>query len=432
MPDLAQLKRTARFAAMLYLTKGVVQYAGRIQGKPLARASIYPWYADPYPQYERIRDEGALVPAIARGVYATAEHDVCKQVLASRDFGTVGRDEVGPFERQIDLSLLEMDPPDHTRVRRVAAPAFTPRRMAAYETRIEALMHEIVDRAQAAGSFDLQQLISAPLPISVISQLLGVDEVDDEAFMRYGTALGGLLDGPQSLRHVREAIAARDALRAMFIPLIEERRREPREDMLTTLAQHEGEQITADEMMPLCTLLLVAGFETTVNLIGNSIHQLMRHRDQWEALTAEPALAANVVEETLRFDPPVQLTSRVARADVEVAGRRIRKGSWVIPIVAAAGRDPKVFTEPQSYDITREDAGNHLAFSSGIHYCIGAPLARLEATIAVRIIAERMPSLELAGKVPIRRSRVIRGVRRLPVRVTPARSAVRSTPLSAS
>lgn len=429
LPSREESVRTARFLSSLYLTKCYLQYAGRVRANPLARAWISPWHANPYPQYERIRAEGPIARGIAKGVYTTADHDICRQVLTSRSFGTVGRDDNSPFGRVVDLSLLEMDPPDHTRVRRVAAPAFTPRRMAAYEARIEALAREFVDRAIAAGSFDLQKLIAAPLPIAVISQLLGVDEVDDAAFVRYGKALGGLLDGPQSLRHVREATTAREALRGMFAPLIAQRRTDPREDMLTTIAQHEGDTISADEMMPLCTLLLIAGFETTVNLVGNAVHQLMRHRDQWDRLVEDPALAAGAVEETLRFDPPVQLTSRVAHEDVEVGGRLLRKGSWVIPILAAAGRDPKVFDQPDRYDITRADASNHLAFSSGIHYCVGSSLARLEATIVLRVIAERMPTLRLNGKAPIRPSRVIRGVRRLPVTVEASRPP--ASPVSA-
>lgn len=418
-----ELARTAQFLSSLYLAKFYLQYVGRVRGNPLARAWISPWHTNPYAQYERIRAEGPIARGLAKGVYTTADHDVCRQVLTSRSFGTVGRDDNSPFDRVVDLSLLEMDPPDHTRVRRVAAPAFTSRRMAAYEARIETLVQEIVDRAIAQGSFDLQKLIAAPLPIAIISQLLGVDDVDDVVFMRYGTALGGLLDGPQSVRHIREATSARDALRDLFEPLIEQRRTDPREDMLTTLAQHEGETISADEMMPLCTLLMVAGFETTVNLIGNAIHQLMQHRDQWDRLVEDPGLAAGAVKETLRFDPPVQLTSRIAREDIEIGGRLVRKGSWVIPILAAAGRDPKVFDQPGRYDIKRADASNHLAFSSGIHYCVGASLARLEATIALRVIAERMPTLRLNGKVPIRPSRVIRGVRRLPVTVEASRPA---------
>lgn len=414
------LGRKARFLRQLYLTKGFLQYSAWVRGNAFARAQVFPWHTDPYPQYERIRVAGPLVGGLAHGVFITVDHDICRQVLTSRSFGVRGRDEASPFQREGDISLLDMDPPDHTRIRRVAAPAFTPRRMAAYEQRIEASMHELADQAVRAGSFDLQQLIAAPLPISVISQLLGVDAVDQEAFVRYGNILGGLLDGPRSLRHLREAAEARAALRAMFEPLIEQRRTDPREDMLTTLAQHEGETITADEMMPLCNLLLIAGFETTVNLIGNAIHQLMRHRDQWQRLVDDPALAAGAVEETLRFDPPVQMTSRICQEDTEIGGRRLRRGAVVIPVIAAAGRDPDMFSDPQRYDITR-DATGHLAFSAGVHYCVGASLARLEATIALRVIAERMPHLRLDGKVAIRPSRVIRGVRRLPVRVGAAR-----------
>lgn len=309
-----------------------------------------------------------------------------------------------------------MNPPDHTRVRRVAAPAFTPRRMAAYETSIEKTVHQLLDDAERQGSFDLQRALSAPLPITVISELLGVPDADSDTFLRYGTALGSALDGIQSMRHARRAYEAKYALERMFGRLIEERRSDPRDDMITLLSQQEGEAIKASEMLPLCQLLLVAGFETTVNLIGNAVHQLLRHPDQWELLVADPeGRAPGVVEETLRFEAPVQFTSRVAMNDTEIHGHEVPKDRWVLIGLGGTGRDPKTFARPHEFDITRTDNADHLAFSSGIHYCVGAPLARLEAQVALRLLAERMPRLHLTGAVPIRRSVTIRGVQRLPV-----------------
>ncbi|MFV0532761.1 MAG: cytochrome P450 [Cumulibacter sp.] len=427
LPTRAELSAKAKFLSQLYLTRGYLHYAARVRGDAFARASVFPWHTDPYPQYERLRAQGPLSKGVIKGVFTTVDHALCKQVLTRRDFGVAGRDDQDALDTQGNISLLQLDPPDHTRIRRVAAPAFTPRRMALYEQRIEALMHELADEAVRADRFDLKKLIAAPLPISVISQLLGVDDIDNDAFTRYGNILGGLLDGPQSLRHMREADQARSALRDMFVPLIEQRRLDPREDMLSTLAQHEGESISADEMIPLCNLLLIAGFETTVNLIGNAIHQLLRHRDQWRRLVDDPSLAAGAIEETLRYDPPVQMTSRIYQGDepTEIGGITLRPGGVIIPVLAGAGRDPQVCTDPQRYDITRQDATGHLAFSAGIHYCVGAPLAKLEATVALRVIAERMPQLQLDGKVDIRETRVIRGVRTLPVRVTADVAAAR-------
>lgn len=410
-----QLKMTAAFLADLYSAKARTRWAAYVRGNPLARATLRPWRGDPYRQYEILRARGPLVPGLDPDAVATVSHSMCKQVLKHRSFGTDGREGVGRDAAEFNLSLLEMDPPDHTRVRRVAAPAFTPRRMAVYAESIEQLVGRLVDDALTKGRFDLQKEISAPLPISVISELLGVPDADYEVFTQYGAVLGGALDGIQSLRHGRQALQARARLGRMFDRLIEERRTDPRDDLLTVLAQNEDEAIRPEEMLPLCTLLLVAGFETTVNLIGNAVHQLMRHRDQWDLLTADPSLAGQAIEETLRYDPPIQLTSRICKADTEIDGSPIKRGTWVVTVIGGANRDPEAFPDPARFDITRTDNTDHLAFSSGIHYCIGAPLAKLEAEAALRVIAERMPDLRIAGKVPMRGSTIVHGVRELPV-----------------
>lgn len=416
-PDADQLKAVAAFLKNLYGTKARVRWAAYVRKDPLSRARLNPWRDDPYVQYELVRQQGVLVPGIFPDVSATVSHSMCKQVLKHRSFGVDGREGVGREDDSFNLSLLEMDPPDHTRLRRVAAPAFTPRRMAAYGENIEKLVGQLVDDARVRGTFDLQTAVAGPLPISVISELLGVPDADYEVFTKYGAALGSALDGIQSLRHAREAMTARAQLTEMFERLIEQRRTDPRDDLLTVLAQNEGEAIKPDEMMPLCTLLLVAGFETTVNLIGNAVHQLMLHRDQWDLLVADPSLAGQAIEETLRYDPPIQLTSRVCNEDVEIDGQPIRQGHWIVTVIGGANRDPQAFSDPARFDITRTDNTDHLAFSSGVHYCIGAPLAKLEAEAALRVIAERMPTLRLAGDVPLRGSTIIHGVRELPVTV---------------
>lgn len=415
-PTLAELRMIRTFATTMYVEKAKRRYAAWVQADPLARAGLAPWHTDPYPMYEQVRARGPLSKTRVPGVRVSMDHDVCQAVLKSRDFGVVGREAPGRESGEIDLSLLDMNPPDHTRVRRVAAPAFTPRRMAAYETSIEKVVHQLLDDAEREGTFDLQRRLSAPLPIAVISELLGVPDADADTFLRYGTALGSALDGIQSMRHARRAYEAKYALERMFARLIEERRTDPRDDMITLLSQQEGEAIKASEMLPLCQLLLVAGFETTVNLIGNAVHQLLRHPDQWELLAADPEThAAGVVEETLRFEAPVQFTSRVAMRDTEIHGIDVPADRWVLIGLGGTGRDPKTFARPHEFDITRTDNTDHLAFSSGIHYCVGAPLARLEAQVALRLLAERMPRLRLAGTVPIRRSITIRGVQKLPV-----------------
>jgi cytochrome P450 len=193
------------------------------------------------------------------------------------------------------------------------------------------------------------------------------------------------------------------------------RRREPTDDVLSVIAAAENETVHPHEMVPLCVLLLIAGFETTVNLISNATLALLDHPDQWAALRDDPGLAGAAAEETLRFDPPVQRTSRFALQDVELDGHHVRKDQLIVALIGAANRDPAVYAEPARFDITRARSAEHLAFSAGIHYCIGQPLARLEGAIALRTLVERMPKLHRAGRVVRRASTGIRGPLHLPV-----------------
>jgi len=287
--------------------------------------------------------------------------------------------------------------------------------MAGYRPRIERTVDELLDRAAAAGEFDLVPAYAAPLPIAVITDLLGIPDADTEAFSRYGRVIGSALGGVRSLRHARELQANLVKLRTLFTDLFELRRREPGDDVISLLVAAEGDQIKPAEMMPMCVLLLVAGFETTVNLIGNGVLALLDHPEQWDALRADPALAPRAVEEVLRYDPPVQRTVRVALEPVELVGRTVRKGQLVSTLIGAANRDPEVYERPGAFDIARQPEVDHLAFSSGIHYCVGQPLATLEATIALRLLAERMPRLRRVGPVKRRNATIIRGPIHLPV-----------------
>ena len=219
----------------------------------------------------------------------------------------------------------------------------------------------------------------------------------------------------QSLAHARRLIAAERELTRIFTGLFELKRREPGEDVISRLVAVEGDTIQPDELVPLCKLLLIAGFETTVNLIGNTVMALLEHPDQWRLLTENPQLAERAVEETLRFDAPVQRTVRHAGQDVVLRGTAVNAGQSMVLLIGGANRDPEAYPDPDRYDILRESSVDHLAFSAGIHYCLGAPLARLEATIAVRSLAERFPDLARSGPARRRPGSVIRGLQTFPV-----------------
>lgn len=419
-----QVRQAAAFTTMLYRGRWDRWYAGRFEGDMLARLRLREGRRDPYAVYEQMRAQGPMIPT-RLGNWATTSHPISRQVLRSRQFGV--REEVeaealpitqSPQEA-FDLSFLSLNPPDHTRLRRLAAPAFSPRQMAGYATTVDKLVHGLLDDAEAeqarSGSFDLVRHLAAPLPIAVITELLGIGDADVDAFQRYGMALGGALDGVTSLGQAREVMTANRELQVLFERLFAEREREPRDDLVSALVAERGERIQPAEMVPMCSLLLLAGFETTVNLIGNAARALLANPEQWTLLRDDPTLAAAAVEETLRYDAPVQETVRVSFQDTEIGGVPVHRNQWVVCLLAGANRDPDVYPDPQRFDILRSHGVDHLAFSSGVHYCLGAPLARLEATAAVAALAQRMPQLQHTGPVTMRSSVTIRGARRMPV-----------------
>jgi len=313
----------------------------------------------------------------------------------------------------IDRSMLGANPPDHTRLRRLVAPGFSPKLMRGYEETIHKRVGTLLDAAAARESFDFVHDFAAPLPIAVISDLLGLADADNAAFERYGEAMASSLDGVRGLDHARKLAIASIRLEGVFGRLFEQRRREPRDDLVSALVTAETKgQLTPKELVATCQLLLVAGFETTVNLISNATLALQRTPGAWERLVADPGLAEQAVEETLRFDPPVQRTIRVALTDTELGGRTIPQSTWVVSLIGGANRDPAVFERPAEFVLDRyadPNAPEHLTFSGGIHYCLGAPLARMEAAIALRGLADRLPNLRVIGEPRMRRSVSVRG-----------------------
>src|SRR3954447_16516994 len=385
---------------------------------------------DPYPLYEQLRERGPLSPSSLGLV--TASHAVAREILRSENFG-VGWDRSSAprwmqwalrFSDDLDAagvaeppSMLVVDPPDHTRFRRLVNRAFTPRATAQFEPAIQGTADRLLDALERQnGAVDLVGAYAAQLPVLVIAELLGVPTARRDDFLRWGAAAAATLDPGLSLPRY---VAAERALRAMHAFLRQHfarLRSEPGEDLVSRLVGLPGEEaLTERELHATVMLLLGAGFETTMNLLGNTVVLLDAQRDQWKALVADPSGWAGAVEESLRHDSPVQLTGRVATAVSSVAGREIRPGTRVTVLLGAANRDPEVFPDPARFDIGRPDAREHLAFSAGIHYCVGAGLARLEAGIGLRSLADRFPDLRVSG-APVRRDlRTLRGVEHLPV-----------------
>lgn len=405
------------FLKELYGSRLRISYWGYVRRDPTALLNLEPGRQDPYPIYRRIRDRGVLVRT-PLDAFVTATHGAVDEVLRSRSFG------VGRGDGEAQLSLLDLDPPDHSRLRRLVAPDFTSRRIPAFGPRVQAVVDDLIKTLPRDEPFDLVSSLAAPLPIAVITDLLGIPDANAEEFAMHGTRFGSALGGIQSIAHARELAATRARLAEIFTEIFELRRRHPQDDLIGRIVaanQDSPEAVRPQEMVPLCTLLLIAGFETTVNLIGNTMLALLSHPDQWRMFTDQPDLADNVVEEGLRYDPPVQRTGRVAMTDTEVLGHPVAKGQAVLTALGGANRDPAVFDDPDSFDITRSNAHDHLSFSGGIHYCVGAPLARLEAAIALRTIATEFPDLQEAGKRVRRPGSLIRGMQHFPVLVPAAR-----------
>jgi cytochrome P450 len=396
------------------------------RGDPVAGFMRPETKIDPYPLYADLRRRGLVRSPL--GAWATARHETATKVLTDRRFSASPTHQPGyrppaypagdPRAELPSADLLTMDPPDHTRIRRLVASAFTPRAIADLEPWIRDLTQRLLAPLDAADSFDLIDKGAFPLPIAVISHLLGVPPEDQASFRAWGHEVAGTLEPHTSRDLEKEPRTAELELTAYLRELVRRRRADPDDSILSGLvaAEEEGDRLTLDEVVSTALLLLVAGFETTVNLLGNGTVALLDEPEQWQRLREEPELLPAAVEEMLRYESPVQLTSRTATEDVELDDSTIPRGEPIVVCLGGANRDPDVYPQPDHLDISRADPSPHLAFSRGIHHCLGATLARLEARIAFEQLTRRYPTLALAG-TPIRRPLlVLRGYETVPVR----------------
>ncbi|MEX2972149.1 cytochrome P450 [Streptomyces sp. C184] len=386
--------------------------------------------ADPYPLYSRWRAQAPLAPLDDRLMVLTRYED-CAAVLRDGRFGHPEADDPRFAGRRPSLEVLVDDdgrpvrgflglnPPDHTRMRALVSQAFTRRRVERLAPRIEELTDELftaMERTQ--GPVDLIEGLATPLPVAVISELLGVPTEDRHRMLTWSHAVARALvpDFLLPPGAAEQEAQARREFTDYLRELVVERRRAPGDDLLSALVtvHDDGDVLTENELLATCTLLLIAGHETTVNLIGNGTLALLRHPDQLARLRSDPALTDNAVEELLRYDSPVQLTVRFALQDAEVAGVPVPAGSTLLMLIGAANRDPAAYEHPERLDIGRTPL-RHLAFGQGIHFCLGAPLARLETQIALRMLLARAPQVRLAGEPEWKDHITLRGLSRLPL-----------------
>jgi len=396
-------------------------------GDLIARAVGDPALADdPFPIYDEVRARGPIVRG--RGMSATASHATANAVLRGDAFGVAGgHGELSTFARRMldrvavpgalgplsPPSLLATDPPEHTRYRKLVARVFTPRSIAGLAPRVQQVAEDLLDNAPTR--FDLVEHYAARLPVAIISDILGVPPDMREKVLHWGDGIALMLDPGLSWRQYRTATQDLAELTEWFDDHITHLRRTPGDDLLSNLARLDGhDRLTDVEMRATGLLVLGAGFETTVNLIGNAVAQLDTHPKQL-AKALETDNWPGVVEETLRYDSPVQFTLRQAYTATEVAGTQIPAGTGIVVMLGGANRDPAVFESPQEFNVLRPNAADHLSFSGGVHYCLGASLARQEATIALRTLYTRFPNLRLHAMPTRRETRVLRGYRHLPV-----------------
>jgi cytochrome P450 len=391
---------------------------------PIIRARDPAFVADPYPLYDELRATGRVVPDPGGGRVLVAHHADVLAVLRDRRSGRIDP-EAGPppasqepFWRLVRAGMLDLDPPHHTRLRRLVAGAFTPRAVRSLEPVVRAEAERRVARVAGAGTFDLVAEVAEPLPVAVIGELLGIPPTDRGLLRPWSAAMTRMFELEPTEADVRGAVEAARDFSGYVRGLLRERRRRPGRDLLTALAGSARRgRLTEDEAVGTAVLLLNAGHEATVNATSLGWWTLFRHPDQLARLRAEPRLVDRAIEELLRYDTPLQYFERFALTEVELAGVTLPRGTRLGLLFGSANRDPAAFPEPDRLDLARQP-NPHLGFGAGIHACLGAPLARLELRISFQVILRDLPPLEPVGDPAWKPGYVIRGLREL--RVSPA------------
>ena len=394
-----------------------------IEFNPLDPAFI----ADPYPFYRRLREHAPVFKA-PQGFWLITRYEDASFVLRDKRFGKdfegnmrrrYGTDRMNePAVASLARTMLVQDPPDHTRLRGLVTKAFTARRVADMRPRIKALVDQQLDRVAAKGEMDVMRDLAHRLPVIVICDMLGIPEEHRAPFLAGSNVNGRILEPvPMTREELDQANLNTQMAGVYFKQLCDLRRREPQDDLTTELvrAEEAGDKLSAEELEANIGLLFGAGHETTTNLIGNGLLALHRNPDQWERLKADPSLIPNAIEELLRYDSSVQLTGRVTHAEVEVGGVKFGAEESAVILLGAANRDPAHFENPDQLDVGRQNV-KPLSFGGGIHFCLGAQLARLEAELTFAALIERMPNLSLPEKdrPAWRRSFTLRGLSKLP------------------
>lgn len=385
--------------------------------------------ADPYPVYHRLQEEDPVHWHEPWGAWVLTRYDDVVAALHDPRFSAnrpkameavAHRPELHRFFTFVSNRMVFTDPPQHTRLRRLTCTAFTPHVIEGLRDHIQVVVEGFLDRVQDQGRMDLIADLAFPLPATVICELLGVPPSDIGRLKEWSDAFIMVISNDPHAIPVEvfeRAARAVDELTGYFRGIVEQRRAEPRDDLLTMLEQayEEGDRLSDDELFATCNILMVAGHETTTNLIGNGTLALLRHPDQLQRLRDNPSLIPNAVEELLRYDSPVQAVYRIATEEMEIGGKQIRPGQLVHLVLGAANRDPAHFPDPDRLDVTRPP-GRHAAFGQGPHFCLGSPLACMEAAIAFETLLSRFPRLRLAAnEVTFRPNPSVRGLEALPL-----------------